>query len=180
MSLSLHDIDNAPSPAIAEELRKSQEAFGFVPNLHKALAASHEALTAYKQLHTAFQHTSFNSTELTVVWQTINNFHECHYCLPAHTAIAHMLKVDEVVIDALYNGETLEDPKLAALQATALEITESRGHLSEATKRAFFDAGYGEQQLVEIVLGLSQKVLSNYINHLAETPLDEQFRQFAK
>jgi alkylhydroperoxidase family enzyme len=180
MSLSLYDIDNAPSEATADELRKSQEAFGFVPNLHKALAVSHEALAAYKMLHTAFQSTSFNSAELTVVWQTINNFHDCHYCIPAHTAIAHMLKVDETIINALHNGETVDDPKLSVLQATTLEITESRGHLSEATKQAFFNAGYGEKQLVEIVLGLSQKVLSNYINHLAETPLDEQFSEFAK
>jgi alkylhydroperoxidase family enzyme len=180
MSLSLYDINNAPSEAIADELRNSEKAFGFVPNLHKAMAASYETLTAYKVLHTSFQNTSFDPTELTVVWQTINNFHECHYCVPAHTAIGHMLKVDETIINALHNGETVQDPKLAALQATALEITESRGHLSDATKQAFFDAGYGEKQLVEIVLGVSQKVLSNYINHLAETPLDEQFSQFAK
>jgi len=180
MSLNLYEIDNAPSVAIADELRESQKDFGFVPNLHKAMAASHEALTGYKALHSAFQNTSFNSTELTVVWQTINNFHGCDYCMPAHTAIAHMLKVDEATINKLHNGETVNDPKLAALQATVLEITESRGHLSEATRQAFFDAGYGEKQLVEIVLGLSQKVLSNYINHLAETPLDGQFRKLAK
>ena len=180
MSLPLYEIENAPSAATAEELRKSEKAFGFVPNLHKALAASHEALTTYKALHTAFQNTSFNNTELTVVWQTINTFHGCHYCVPAHTAIAQMLGVDETTIDALYHGETLNDPKLAALQATTREITGARGHLSAETKKAFLEAGYGETQLVEIVLGLSQKVLSNYINHLAETPVDEQFAKFVK
>jgi len=88
--------------------------------------------------------------------------------------------VDEALINALHNGETLKDPKLAALQATTLEITEKRGHLSDATKQAFFDAGYGELQIVEMLVGLSQKIMSNYLNHLAETPLDDQFTQFAK
>jgi len=180
MSLNLYDIENAPTSEIAEELTKSKAAFGFVPNLHKALAASNQALTAYKFLHNAFQNSSFDAAELTVVWQTINYYHQCHYCLPAHTMIANMMKVDADLIEALYNGETLKDPKLAALQATTLEITESRGHLSAETKAAFFEAGYSEHHIVEIVLGLSQKVLSNYINHLAETPIDEQFSAFAK
>jgi len=117
MSLSLYEIDTAPNDAVADELRQSEQAFGFIPNLHKAFAASHSALTAYKTLHASFTNTSFNTDELTVIWQTINNFHECHYCLPAHTAVAHMMKVDEALINALHNGETLKDPKLAALQA---------------------------------------------------------------
>lgn len=179
MSFKLYDIESAPN-AVAEELAESLSAFGFIPNLHKVLAVSEQTLKMYKELHGAFSNTSFDATELTVVWQTINNFHECHYCLPAHSAVAHMMKVESAIIDDLRQGNTLRDPKLAALQATTLEITENRGHLSEITKTAFFEAGYGEQQLVEIVLGLSQKIISNYVNHLADTPLDEQFTQFAK
>jgi len=30
-----------------------------------------------------------------------------------------------------------------------------------------------------VILGLSQKVMSNYTNHLAETPVDEAFKGFA-
>ncbi|MGB2685191.1 MAG: carboxymuconolactone decarboxylase family protein, partial [Olleya sp.] len=40
-------------------------------------------------------------------------------------------------------------------------------------------AGYGEQQVLEIILGLSQKVISNYTNHIANTPVDEAFQKFA-
>jgi alkylhydroperoxidase family enzyme len=51
--------------------------------------------------------------------------------------------------------------------------------LSEEDKQRFFAAGYGTRQLLEIVLGLAQKTMSNYINHLADTPLDERFADFA-
>lgn len=180
MSISLYDIENAPTEQIADELTKSRNAFGFVPNLHKALANSYEALTAYKSLHDAFQNTSFDATELTVVWQTINKFHNCHYCLPAHTAIGHMMGVDEELLNDLYEGKPLNNAKLAALQATTFKIVEQRGVLDATTKTTFFDAGYGEQQLVEIVLGVSQKVLSNYMNHIAETPVDEKFKPFVR
>jgi hypothetical protein len=36
-------------------------------------------------------------------------------------------------------------------------------------------ASYGEQQVLEIILGLSQKS-SNYTNHIANTPVDGAFQ----
>lgn len=44
---------------------------------------------------------------------------------------------------------------------------------------AFFAAGYGQQQVLEVILGLSQKVISNYVNHVAHTPVDKVFDKFA-
>ncbi len=179
MPFTLYEIDTAPEPAKAE-LTKSQQDFGFIPNLHKVLAAAPQALEAYKYLHGQFASTSFNNTEQCVVWQTINYFHQCHYCLPAHTGIAHMLKVDPAIIEALHRGEALSDSKLAALQSTTRALVEQRGILSDAQLAVFRDAGYGEQQLLEIVLGIAQKTLSNYANHLAQTPVDEPFQKFVE
>ncbi|MCC4274369.1 carboxymuconolactone decarboxylase family protein [Marinomonas communis] len=58
-------------------------------------------------------------------------------------------------------------------------MVRSRGNLSEQEVEAFFAAGYGPKQLLEIILGLSQKVMSNYVNHLAQTPVDEVFKVYA-
>jgi hypothetical protein len=55
---------------------------------------------AYQQLHELFVNSSFNEEELTVVWQSINVEHACHYCVPAHTGIAAMMKVDEAITEA--------------------------------------------------------------------------------
>ena len=177
MAFTLYDIDNAPEASV-KELQASQQAFGFIPGLHRVLATAPEALKAYKQLHAAFQNTSFNNTELTVVWQTINFYHECHYCLPAHTGIAHMMKVDEDIINDLLHGRDLQDEKLQTLQLTTRALVDQRGHLSKEQITTFKTAGYGEQQLLEIVLGLAQKTISNFTNHLADTPVDEPFKKF--
>lgn len=177
MAFTLFEIDNAPAAA-SKELEASQQAFGFVPGLHKVLAAAPEVLKAYKALHAAFQNTSFDNTELTVVWQTINYYHQCHYCLPAHTGIAHMMKVDAVIIEDLLHGRELQDEKLRALQTATRAVVDQRGNLTADQVAAFKAAGYGEQQLLEIVLGLSQKVISNFANHMADTPVDEPFRKF--
>lgn len=177
MSFTLHSIESASEP-VKSELEKSKQAFGIVPNLHAVLAESPETLAGYKSLHSLFLESSFNAAEKTVVWQTINFANECHYCLPAHTAIAHSMKVDAEIIEALHKGEPLSDPKLEVLRVTTLALLENRGHLSADAKQAFFDAGYGNRQLLEIVLGLAQKTISNYTNHLADTPVDEPFKKF--
>lgn len=179
MPFTLYEIDTALESA-KTELEQSQKAFGFIPNLHKVLAAAPEVLKAYKALHRHFQNSSFNAAELTVIWQTVNNYHQCHYCLPAHTGIAHAMKVDAELINALQGGELLQDNKLHILQVTTHALVDQRGQLSDMQLAAFKTAGYGEQQLLEIILGLAQKVISNYTNYLADTPVDEPFEQFVR
>lgn len=176
--LTIHDIDSAPEDS-KPLLEKSQKAFGMIPNLHGVLASSPGLLNAYQTLHELFSNSSFNAEELTVVWQTINVEHECHYCVPAHTGIAHMMKVDPLITEALRNNTSLPTEKLQTLHDTTLAMARNRGQLSEGEIETFYAAGYGERQLLEIVLGLSQKVISNYTNHLAETPIDPPFQQFS-
>ncbi|AWW32753.1 carboxymuconolactone decarboxylase family protein [Echinicola strongylocentroti] len=175
--LTIHTLDSAPEES-KSLLKKSNDAYGYVPNLHGVLAGSPQLLEAYQTLHQLFTETSFDQTELTVVWQTINVAHECHYCVPAHTGIAHAMNVDEEIIEALRNGTKLPDEKLQVLHETTLAMVEDRGVLSDEQLTAFYDAGYDEKNLMEIILGLSQKVISNYTNHIAETPLDKSFEKF--
>lgn len=177
-TLKIHDIETAPEGSKVL-LENSQKAYGMIPGLHGVLAASPELLKAYQELHQLFTETSFNNDELTVVWQTINVEHGCHYCVPAHTGIAKMMKVDDAIIDALRNQTPLADAKLEALRTLTLSITRNRGNVSQVDLEAFYAAGYGEQQVLEIILGLSQKVISNYTNHIANTPVDEAFQKFA-
>ncbi|MEL0644893.1 carboxymuconolactone decarboxylase family protein [Olleya sp. Ti.3.14] len=177
-TLKVHNIETAPEAA-KPLLENSQKAYGMIPGLHGVLSASPELLKAYQELHQLFTETSFNNEELTVVWQTINVEHACHYCVPAHTGIAKMMKVDDDIIDALRNETPLADAKLEALRTFTLSITRNRGNVSQADLEAFYTAGYGEQQVLEIILGLSQKVISNYTNHIANTPVDEAFQKFA-
>ncbi|REL28641.1 carboxymuconolactone decarboxylase family protein [Thalassotalea euphylliae] len=173
-----HTMESAPE-ASKPLLDNSIKAFGMVPNLHAVLASSPAALKVYQVQHEAFLNSSFDADELTVVWQTINVEHECGYCVPAHTAIAHSMKVSEEIINALRNKTPLPTEKLEALRDTTLSILRNRGRLDGEELARFFAAGYGEQQVLEIILGLSQKVISNYTNHIAETELDAPFKQFA-
>ncbi|WP_179316932.1 carboxymuconolactone decarboxylase family protein [Winogradskyella undariae] len=177
-TLKIHNIESAPEESKAL-LEKSQKGFGMIPGLHGVLASAPKTFEAYQTLHELFTQTSFNEEELTVVWQAINVEHACHYCVPAHTGIAKMMKVDDSITEALRNETPLADAKLEALRTMTLIIVRNRGHVTEEELNTFYAAGYGEQQVLEIILGLSQKVISNYTNHIANTPVDAPFQSFA-
>ena len=177
-TLKIHNIESAPegSKTLLEQSLKSN---GMIPGLHGVLAGAPSMLEAYQTLHKLFTQSSFNKEELTVVWQTINVEHECHYCVPAHTGIANMMKVDSSLSEALRNGTALPTEKLQALHDMTLKIVRNRGHVSQEDLNTFYAVGYGEQQILEIILGLAQKTISNYTNHIANTPVDAPFQKFA-
>ena len=120
----------------------------------------------------------FDNDELTVVWQSINVEHGCHYCVPAHTAIAKMMNVDDAITNALRDNTPLPSAKLEALRDFTLSVVRDRGAVDDSKVQAFLDAGFTKKQILQVVLGVSQKVMSNYTNHLADTPVDERFQPF--
>lgn len=174
----IHDVASAPEKS-SVLLENYQKATGRIPNIFGVMAEAPGLLEGYQLLHKLFADSSFDAEELTVVWQSINIEHNCSYCVPAHTAIAHMMKVSPALTEALRNQQPMPTEKLQVLQDTALAMVRKRGELSEGEIEKFYAAGYGQRQLLEIVLGLSQKVMSNYVNHLAGTPSDEMFKKFA-
>lgn len=173
-----HTLESAPElskPFIEKSIHEN----GRLPGLHAIMAEAPGLLEGYQTIHKLFTASSFNAEELTVIWQTINVEHECIYCVPAHTGIAHMMKVDPVLIEALRNKEAMTTPKLQVLHDTTLALTRNRGNLSQEEMSTFFNAGYTQRQMLEIVLGLAQKVMSNYTNRIAETPVDKVFEKYA-
>jgi alkylhydroperoxidase family enzyme len=177
-NFTIHTIESAPEES-KPLLEASYKTNGVIPGLHGVLAESPNLLKAYQDLHKLFQNSSFDAEELTVVWQTINVEHECHYCVPAHTGIANAMKVDPALTAALRDRESMPTEKLQALQNLTLSLVRNRGEATEAEISAFYEAGYQKKQVLEIILGLSQKVISNYVNLLAKTPVDKHFEKFA-
>ncbi|MCC2604210.1 carboxymuconolactone decarboxylase family protein [Planctobacterium marinum] len=174
---TLHTLESAPEAA-KPLLKKSQQDFGMIPNLHAVMAESPEALEAYQQLHRLFTQSSLNKDELTVVWQTINRAHNCHYCLPAHSLVAQMMGVNSELNDDVKNGKVLANAKLETLRVTTLAMVEQRGNLSAEQTEAFYQAGYSNQDMLAIILGMAQKVMSNFTNHIANTPVDDAFKKY--
>ena len=162
-----------------QALEDAQKKYGFVPNLLGGLAEAPAAARAYMSLGAEVSATSFSATERHVVWFAVNYYNNCHYCMPAHTAIAKGEKVPDDVIEAARQGGGYADPKLQALHDFATAMTDQRGVVDEATLEAFFAAGYEKQQVLEVIIIIAHKTISNYANHVMKTPVDEAFASFA-
>lgn len=164
------------SQVLLDQLEKN---IGMVPNFHAVLAASPQALKAYMTLHQLVTETAFTAEEMTVAWQTINAEHECHYCFPAHAAVAAGMGVDQGICDAIKNNTTLPTDKLEALRTFTLQLVRNRGNVEPADVENFKNAGYSDRSISDVLLVLAQKTMSNYLNHMANTPLDDAFAPFA-
>ena len=175
---ALRGIEDAPEQS-RPTLEAVQSEFGMLPNLFQVLAVSPSAASAYANLGQLFGETSLSPTEQNVLLVAISVTNGCEYCAAAHTAIAKGAQVPDSVIEAIREGRPIEDAKLQSFRAFVQEVVETRGRPSEETERAFFEAGYTKKNVIEVIVGVTMKTLSNYVNHFAETPLDEPFQPFA-
>lgn len=175
MDFRIHTPNSAPDRS-KEILAQAQAKYTFVPNLLGVMAEAPALLKAYTTLSGIFDETSFSTTEKQIVLLTVSHLNDCTYCMAAHSTIAAMQGVPSDVIQALRNDVPIDDIKLEALRTLTHEMAATRGYPSEGSVSAFKAAGYSERQLLEVVLGVGFKTLSNYTNHLAHTPLDDAFK----
>jgi AhpD family alkylhydroperoxidase len=173
---TLHNLATAPVAAVPI-LDAANKGLGFIPNLYAHMAEAPAALDAYKQLGSLLEKTSLTPTEQQVVLIAVSVKNNCAYCVAAHSFLArNMVKVPDNIIAALRSGQPLPDEKLNALATFAKAVVRERGWVAGSQEmNEFFAAGYTPQNALEVVLGVTMKTLSNYTNHLTDTPLDAAF-----
>ncbi|AQQ28182.1 MULTISPECIES: carboxymuconolactone decarboxylase family protein [Burkholderia] len=166
-----YTIDNAPAASKAS-LEDTKRAFGFVPNLQAHMAESPALLAGYSALWDLFSKSTLTPHEQQVVYLTSNFENDCHYCMAGHSTLAKMIKMDAGVIASLRAGTPLPDAKLEALHRFTTLMVRERGFVPDADVDAFLAAGYTRQNVLEVILGVATKVMSNYTNHIVHTELD--------
>ncbi|MFQ5538604.1 MAG: carboxymuconolactone decarboxylase family protein [Gemmatimonadota bacterium] len=175
---TIHTLDSAPSGA-REMLEATTTRFGFLPNLMGVMAEAPATLKAYLALGEAFAESSLTPVEQQLVLLTVSRHNGCAYCMAAHSAGAAMAGMHESDVRALRAGAMLEDPRLEALRRFTLAVLEKRGWVSPEDRDEFLAHGYTRQHILEVLTGIAMKTLSNYVNHIAGTPLDEAFSAVA-
>jgi AhpD family alkylhydroperoxidase len=152
---------------------------GFVPNLLGVMAEAPPLLEAYLTLTGILEKTSLTPAERQLVLLTVSRTNDCHYCIPAHIFLAEKAGLAPEAIAAIRDGRTIGDPRLEALRRLTEGLVQGRGRVAPEEVGAFLAAGFSRAQVLEVVLGVGLKTLSNYTNHLAETPIDAPFQKYA-
>lgn len=174
--LSVHTKDSAPgaSRPLVEAVEKK---FGFLPNLMKVLAGSPVSMQSYLQLSQLFEGSAFSPREQQLILLAISQENKCQYCLAAHGMIArNMIKVPTGEVEQVISGQHLADKKVDALVSFARQLVRNRGFVSDDAIDLFFSHGYEQKHVLEIIVAIALKTISNYSNHIAQTPIDEALK----
>ncbi len=178
MDFTSYDEHDAPEGARPILAQARAEMGGKLANIYTYMAESPQMLEGYRTLRGLFGETSFTPVEREVVLLTINFLHGCKYCMAAHSMRATKVGMDAAVIKALRAGEPLPDAKLDALHAFTRMMVLERARVTDTTARDFLDAGYDRRNIMEIVLAIATKVLTNYSNSFFDAPLNDFLEPF--
>ncbi len=175
MEFTIYNLETVPQES-KQALAHAEETFGFIPNLEGILAEAPALLKASVTLWDLFETTSFTEVERQVIYLTANYENSCDYCMAAHSGLAKMIGMSQENVQALRNGTSMPDKKLQALRRFTQQMVQTRGWVKDNEIEEFMAAGYSKQQVLEVILGIAIKVIHNYTNHIAKTPLDKQFK----
>ena len=174
MQFPIHTKETAPEASRAT-LEATAKKYGFLPNLFGVLAESPTAVEAYAAINKALEQSALSPVEQQVVALTVSTTNDCAYCVGAHSTVAHMVHMPEDILAELRDQRPLSARKLNALRTLVLSILRHRGWVPEEDLEHFVAAGYTQRHVLDVLTVLALKTLSNYVNHIAQTPLDPQF-----
>lgn len=180
LTLPAQSLESAEGRA-KEVLDTALRQVGFIPNMYAKMVNSPGLLDTYLFGYNAFRKESgFTPAEQEVVFLTISRVNECAYCMAAHSMLAEaMSKTPPQAIAALREDRPIDDPKLRALANFTRVMVESRGRPTDRDAQDFFAAGYSNRQVLEVILAIAVKTLSNYANDILHTEVDPRFEGYA-
>ncbi|WP_188770607.1 carboxymuconolactone decarboxylase family protein [Emticicia aquatilis] len=147
-----------------------QKGLGFVPNLYATFGYSKNGLGTYLNLQNAAS--SISKKEREVVNLVVSQVNDCRYCQSAHTVLGKMNGFTDEQILEIRKGEASFDAKLNALAVFVKDTTENRGRASAESVENFFAAGYTNENLVDVLMVIGDKIISNYLHAITQIPID--------
>ena len=172
MPLTIATAPDSSKPSLAE-IKKSN---GSLPNLVAVLANSPVALEGYRALEAVWESGSFSPRERQLIVLTASAENRGSYCTAAHsTVLETALRTPAEIVFAIRHNIPVPDAKLNAVVTLVKELVRGRGYAREKTIGNFIAAGYRREQVMELLVGIALKTISNYLDHLSPVPVDQPF-----
>lgn len=174
----IHTIDSAPAQS-KPVLRQLQQAFGLIPNIAARMAASPVLINGFIGLFEHVHASSLTEPQIQTVLLTDAVANASVWPVAFHTALALKEGVSRADVDAIRRGALPDDAGLAALSALARTLIEKRGRLNESDQTRFVEAGFGAEQILEVIAVVAASTITNYTSSVTLPPLETQFEAFA-
>ena len=158
------------SPNNQKIFDQTQKAFGRVPNLFATFALNETALADYLALQN--RKSTLSAKEREIINLVVSQVNDCKYCVPAHTAVGKMHGFTDDQILEIRRAQISFDGKYDALAKFVKETAINRGRPSENAADALFEAGYTKANVVDIMMIIGDKIISNYLHNFTQIPVD--------
>ncbi len=164
---------NTATGAAAEVFARVKKAAGSVPNTFAAIGALQPAaLNAVLDADGALAAGSLSKKDLETIKLTVSVATGCDYCVAAHSYIAKLTGIPESAVRQIREGELTGDGKRDALASFVRNLATTSGTISDAQFAAIREAGYSDQQLVDISLAIAVGIFTNMFNRINDTDVD--------
>ena len=175
--LSISTAPDSSKPILAE-IRKTN---GSIPNLMATLANSPAALEGYRALEAVWENGSFAPRERQLILLTASVENRGSYCTAAHsTVLGNALRTPAEIVFAIRHNIPVPDTEFNAAVTLVKELVRGRGYARQETIQNFIAAGYRKEQVMELLVGIALKTISNYLDHLSPVPVDRAFAVASK
>jgi len=165
--------DDAADDETRALLRSTARRAGFIPKMQGIMANAPAAIGLYASGNALLSRSSLTQTERSVVFMAASHANGCEYCVAAHSAGRG---VSQDVLESLQTGnEIAGDDRLEALRLFVSRLVTKRARLTADELNEFLSAGYEEKQVLDVLTAIALKTLTNYVGHLVDIPIDEEF-----
>lgn len=153
--------------AIFDQLEKG---LGFVPNLYATYAYSDTALGDY--LAFANRKSTLRGKEKEIVNLVVSQVNGCRYCQSVHTVLGKQHGFTDEQVLEIRRGTATFDAKLDALARFVHSSTINRSKPDPEALQNLFNAGYNKANLIDIIMMIGEKTVSNFIHGSTNIPID--------
>jgi uncharacterized peroxidase-related enzyme len=168
-------IQPIPDDEPIELFERAKRTYRFLPNTIRVMARGTRVGELYLEAGRLNRRGTLSALERELVAITTAAYNGCEYCLTAHTLAAQAFGASPDEAAAAQNARA-EEPRTAALLGHALSVLEARGRITDEQLAAARSAGLDDTTLLDVVAVVAENTLGNFVNNLALTELDEQFR----
>ena len=177
-SYPVHTIESAPAQS-KPVLQQLQQAFGLIPNIAAAMAASPVLINGFIGLFERVHASSLTEPQIQTVLLTDAVTNASTWAVAFHTALALKEGIDPADVQAIRDGRLPRDSKLAALSALARTMIEKRGRLDDRDVDQFIAAGFSTDLVLEVIAIVAASTITNYAGSITKTPLEAPFQAHA-
>lgn len=176
-AFQIHTIESAPEQS-KPVLRQLEQNFGLIPNIAGAMAESPVLIGGFIGIFQKVHTGTFTEAQIQTLLLTNAVTNACTWAVAFHTALALKEGLSPADVEAIRDGRAPADRKHAALSTLTKTAIEKRGHLDDKDVDSFLEAGFRQDQVLEVLTVLAASTITNYAGNITKPPLEAPFQEY--